>query len=246
MTFARTLTIPVLGRARADLSHASGSTRANAPLAREAAGAGGVGGREAPASHTLEARLVRGNASTPLAVIAPPHPLYGGTIGSPVVRALERAFQAAGHWTLAFNFRGVGESTGEPSGAPEDALADYLAVVHSVPDAQPAWLSGYSFGAAAALAAAIELEVPRVLLVAPQLGALDPPMFARYPGRLMVALASEDEYAPPDAVRKMCETRAETATQICIIEGADHFFLGSALPPLARVLETLIGAEAGA
>ncbi len=235
MTLARTLTIPVKARDPA--------RERNDQVGR------------AHASHALEARLVRSHSPAPLAVVAPPHPLYGGTIGNPVVRALEHAFQSTGHWTLAFNFRGIGESTGSPSGEPSDALSDYLTVAQSVPDARPAWLSGYSFGAVAALAAAIELQVPRVLLVAPQLGVLDPELFARYSGHLAIALASEDDYAPPDAVRAMLQARVEARTEaqqpcgeavVHVVDGADHFFLGSARQPLADALDALLAGEAHA
>ena len=64
-------------------------------------------------THQLEARLHRLPDSVELALVAPPHPVYGGSIGNPVVRAIERAFHAVGVSTLAFNFRGTGESTGE-------------------------------------------------------------------------------------------------------------------------------------
>ena len=191
--------------------------------------------------HTLESRLVRAEGSAPLALIAPPHPVYGGTIGNPVVRALERAYQAAGHSTLAFNFRGTGESTGEPSGEQSQALVDYLAVAQSVPDAKPAWLSGYSFGSVAALAAAIELEVPRVLMVAPPLELLDPALLRRYRGQLALAVGSEDEYAPVAAVRELLDRRADTVLKV--IEGAEHFFFGSAVQRLAPALQELLGGE---
>src|SRR5687767_13932749 len=86
--------------------------------------------------HKLEARFTRSSGplsvsegasrAGQLAVVAPPHPLYGGSIGNPVVRAMEARLQAHGLSTLAFNFRGTGESTGEPSGDLADGLVDYM------------------------------------------------------------------------------------------------------------------------
>ena len=47
------------------------------------------------------------------AVVAHPHPLYGGTMDNGVVRLTVRALVAAGGEALRFNFRGVGGSDGE-------------------------------------------------------------------------------------------------------------------------------------
>ena len=47
-----------------------------------------------------------------LAVVAHPHPLYGGTMDNKVVQTLARAFVQTGWNCLRFNFRGVGASEG--------------------------------------------------------------------------------------------------------------------------------------
>src|SRR5512135_1099028 len=59
----------------------------------------------------LEGRLARG-APNRAAVLCHPHPLYGGSMLTPVIMTAEQAFQEAGYTTLAFNFRGVGGSEG--------------------------------------------------------------------------------------------------------------------------------------
>jgi uncharacterized protein len=69
----------------------------------------------------LEGRLVRAAPDRGV-VLCHPHPLYGGSMLTPVIMTVERAFQEAGYTTLAFNFRGVGGSEGEHgSGQPEVA-----------------------------------------------------------------------------------------------------------------------------
>ncbi|HEY9094262.1 MAG TPA: alpha/beta hydrolase, partial [Hydrogenophaga sp.] len=61
-----------------------------------------------------------------VAVIAHPHPLFGGTMTNKVVQTLARAFVLAGWTAVRFNFRGVGGSEGaydEGRGELEDLLA---------------------------------------------------------------------------------------------------------------------------
>ena len=66
-----------------------------------------------------------------VAVVAHPHPLFGGTMDNKVVQTLARAFVQCG-WTVArFNFRGVGASEGvHDAGAGE--ARDFMSVVEQV------------------------------------------------------------------------------------------------------------------
>jgi uncharacterized protein len=178
----------------------------------------------------------RASGEGPLAVIAPPHPLYGGSIGNPVVRALELALRDSGLATLAFNFRGTGDSDGEPSEDLEQARVDYRAAVDAV--ANVTLLSGYSFGSVAALAVAGERKVPRVLMVAPPMALLDLELLARYQGELSVIIGDQDEYMPAAIVRDLFAERANTRLEI--LPDVDHFFLGSAVAELAAGLRRLL------
>lgn len=193
-------------------------------------------------SHTLEARLARSRTDAALAVIAPPHPVYGGTFGNPVVRTLEQALAQQGYATLAFNFRGTGASTGEPSGDLDDALVDYLAAARAIADAEVALVAGYSFGAIAALEAAVALATPRVLMVAPPRSLLDAAQLGRLQGELAVVLGDRDEYAPVDEARALFEPRPRT--RVAVLAEVEHFFLGSAIARLAAALPTVLGGPA--
>ncbi|TAG32873.1 MAG: alpha/beta hydrolase [Polaromonas sp.] len=81
-----------------------------------------------------------------VAVIAHPHPLFGGTLDNKVVQTLARAFTQSGWTAVRFNFRGVGGTAGvHDEGRGE--LDDLLAVVASTAPQGPLCLAGFSFGA---------------------------------------------------------------------------------------------------
>src|SRR6266478_3823222 len=80
------------------------------------------------------------------ALIAHPHPLFGGTLDNKVVQTLARAFVALGYEAWRPNFRGVGQSEGrydEGNGEVDD-----LAAVFAHLQAKNVVLAGFSFGAA--------------------------------------------------------------------------------------------------
>jgi alpha/beta superfamily hydrolase len=80
------------------------------------------------------------------AVIAHPHPLFGGTMQNKVVQTLARAFVQCGWQAVRFNFRGVGTSAGTYDEGRGEA-ADMQAVIDQVAPSGPLALAGFSFGA---------------------------------------------------------------------------------------------------
>ena len=87
-----------------------------------------------------------------VAVVAHPHPLYGGTMDNKVVTTLERAFRGLGAASFRFNFRGVGQTAGthdEGRGETDDMLRVIGHAREQVPGA-PLWIAGFSFGGAVA------------------------------------------------------------------------------------------------
>ncbi|MBI5109352.1 MAG: alpha/beta hydrolase [Rhodocyclales bacterium] len=92
-----------------------------------------------------------------IALIAHPHPLFGGTADNKVVTTLARAFRERGCITLRPSFRGVGGSEGEHDHG--DAETDDVLAVHDWARARfgglltpagtplPLYLAGFSFGA---------------------------------------------------------------------------------------------------
>lgn len=92
-----------------------------------------------------EPALAAGQVLRGVAVIAHPHPLFGGTMDNKVVQTLARAFVQCGWRAVRFNFRGVGASQGaHDEGRGE--VDDFLAVVQQCAPTGPLALAGFSFG----------------------------------------------------------------------------------------------------
>jgi len=191
---------------------------------------------------SLEGVYLRGEAEDGRgAVIAPPHPLYGGSLESPVLNEVAFACQKAGIASLRFNWRGVGASAGEPSGEAADADLDYQAALAHLKETVPGpWLAcGYSFGAAtAARVAAAAKGIERLILVAPPPQLLAPALLASLPGRLLVIGGSDDAIAPVDAYGEALADRSSAKVEV--IAGADHFF-GMGLARIGQITAEWLG-----
>jgi alpha/beta superfamily hydrolase len=176
-------------------------------------------------------------------VVAAPHPLYGGSMDSPVVNEIAYAARTVGLASLRFNWRGVGASAGTASGAAADADADYQAalghLMETVPGAVVA--AGYSFGAASAVrVAAGEPRVRRLLLVAPPPALLDTAALAAFAGSALLLAGAEDDLAPPSEIERIA-SELPRAT-FAAIPRADHFF-AAGLADIARLTTRWLGGE---
>jgi hypothetical protein len=134
-----------------------------------------VGWREQPVNAQTDWRQIPGPAGVlevaidqpaaePLgtAVVAHPHPLFGGTLNNKVVQTLAKAFVQCGWTAVRFNFRGVGDSAGaydEGRGERDDLLC----VVNTLAPEGRLCLAGFSFGAFVTSHAVQELHSARAL-----------------------------------------------------------------------------------
>ncbi|MDR5819030.1 MULTISPECIES: alpha/beta hydrolase [unclassified Caballeronia] len=85
-----------------------------------------------------------------IALVAHPHPLFGGTMDNKVAQTLARTFVQLGYTTFRSNFRGVGQTGGEHDngiGEQDDLLAliDHMRAQPGQSDV-PIVLAGFSFG----------------------------------------------------------------------------------------------------
>lgn len=184
----------------------------------------------------LSGLLHRGSGGR-AALVTHPHPLYGGNMYNPVVEAVTRAYQAKGHSTLRFDFRGTGDSQGQFGGGRKEtadviAAIDYLAGT----GASTIDLAGYSFGAWVCALGAAGLKHPgRMVMVSPPVAFLDFTGIPALPGLELVITGSEDEFAPPDLIREMLPAWNPEA-RLLVLDGADHSFFG-----FDRELEKAVG-----
>jgi alpha/beta superfamily hydrolase len=174
---------------------------------------------------TLEGLLAAGAKGAGGALIAPPHPLYGGTIESPVVQEMAQGCRQSGLATLCFNWRGVGASAGQPSGDVGAAEADYAAALRHLEQlaSAPIIACGYSYGAAIAVRAARgNPAVGRLVLVAPPPSMLDANDPIAFDGPSLVIAGGADAISPAAPLGEL--TAPMPRAHFEVIPHADHFF----------------------
>jgi len=177
-----------------------------------------------------------------VAVIAHPHPQYGGTLQTKAVYETARALVRIGVAALRFNFRGTGGSAGtfdEGQGERDDyrAALDYAATRFP---GLPIWAVGMSFGAW--VASAIGAADPRVALIvaiAPAVDHYDYSALASAGKPVFVVHGEEDTIAPVRQIRRLYATMAEPK-ELVVIEGADHVFDGRT-SIVGEAIEDLLG-----
>ncbi|MDR6534246.1 alpha/beta family hydrolase [Variovorax soli] len=171
-----------------------------------------------------------------VAVIAHPHPLFGGTMDNKVVQTLARAFVACGWAAVRFNFRGVGGSEGvhdEGRGEREDMLQ----VIEQVAPEGPLAIAGFSFGAFVASRAVEQLwtrrDIRQLVLVgtaASRFSVATLPADAHE--RTLVVHGEQDDTVPLAAVLDWARPQALPVT---VVPGGAHFFHGQ-LPLLKSLV----------
>ena len=151
-----------------------------------------------------------------IALIAHPHPLYGGTLDNKVVQTLARAFVELGYEAWRPNFRGVGQTEGmHDEGRGE--LEDLAAIVAHLKPARLA-LAGFSFGAGVQALLAERVKPERLVLIGVAVTRFELPPVA--PGTLVIH-GENDDTVPLGAVLAWARPQDLPVT---VVPGADHFF----------------------
>jgi alpha/beta superfamily hydrolase len=150
------------------------------------------------------------------ALIAHPHPLFGGSLDNKVVQTLARAFVELGYESWRPNFRGVGQTEGvHDEGRGE--LEDLEAVVRTV-QAKKLVLAGFSFGAALVARLAEKVEEEWLVLVGVGITRL---MAPAVPLGTLVIHGENDDTVPLAAVLDWARPQD---LPVVLVPGADHFF----------------------
>lgn len=191
---------------------------------------GEAGGIEALLDMPTEGHIVG------TAVIAHPHPLFGGTMQNKVVQTMARAFVQSGWRVVRFNFRGVGHSAGTHDAGLGEAT-DMLKVIAQVAPEGPLAVAGFSFGAYVSthvVQALAEHRMPdQLVLVGTAASRFE---VARVPqalhARSLVLHGEQDDTVPLSSVMNWARPQTLPVT---VIPGVEHFFHGQ-LPLLKSLV----------
>ena len=168
-----------------------------------------------------------GAASKGVAVIAHPHPLFGGTLDNKVVQTLARAFTQCGWTAVRFNFRGVGGTQGVHDEG-QGELDDMLAVVAHIAPAGVLCLAGFSFGAFVTTHAFDRLHTTRqidklVLVGTSVVRSAAAPVDAAEHFKAIVIHGEADDTVELSAVLDWARPQSLPVT---VVPGGGHFFHG--------------------
>lgn len=166
-----------------------------------------------------------------IALIAHPHPQFGGTLENKVVYTLAKSFFELGYVTLRPNFRGAGKSQGsydEGKGETQDMLVVAEYAKDQFGDL-PLALAGFSFGAFVQSRVIKQLPAEKLVLVAPAVERFD---VGGVPANTLVIHGDRDDVVPLAAVLAWAQPQE---LRVMVVSGAGHFFHGR-LPQLKQIV----------
>lgn len=165
------------------------------------------------------------------AVVAHPHPLFGGTMHNKVVFHAMKALNSFGFPVLRFNFRGVGTSEGvHDNGRGEiddvQTALEYMRNEYHL----PLVFAGFSFGAATGLRASCpDPDVEAIISIGTPMNA---------DGRIyeygfletcskpkLFISGAQDQFATPEELSELVQSVPDPR-RLVLIDGGDHFFAG--------------------
>lgn len=161
-----------------------------------------------------------------IALVAHPHPLFGGTMDNKVAQTLARVFSELGYVAIRPNFRGVGDSGGIHDHG-EGEADDMVAVAAEARwrfGQRPIALAGFSFGAFVQTRVATLIGAERMVLIGLAAGAVAAGRkydLGTVPADSIIIHGEKDETVP---LANVLDWARPQDLPVTVIPGADHFF----------------------
>ena len=162
-----------------------------------------------------------------IALVAHPHPLFGGTMDNKVAQTLARTMVQLGYVTYRSNFRGVGETGGEHDngiGEQDDLLAliDHMRAQPGQANV-PIVLAGFSFGTFVLSHVAKRMldagkDIERMVFVGTAASRWE---VAPVPDTTLVIHGEVDETVP---IQSVYDWARPQELPVVVIPGGEHFF----------------------
>jgi uncharacterized protein len=164
-----------------------------------------------------------------IALVAHPHPLYGGALDNKVAQTLAWAFRDLGYLAVRPNFRGVGQSEGQHDlgiGETDDLehIVHWAAKHAGIAEPVKPVLAGFSFGSYVCVRLAQRIEVERMVLVGTAVGRVSGDR--EYPGASVPAdsILIHGELDETVPITNVFAWAGPLDIPVVVIPGADHFF----------------------
>lgn len=190
--------------------------------------------------------LINGVVGQPLravALVAHPHPLFGGSMDNKVAFTAARACRDNQVAALRFNFRGVGASEGlhdDGVGEAQD-LAWLLDELRRLFPELPLLCLGFSFGAGISARVSQDYPLDALVLIAPPVPRYGMAQSERFSMPLLVLMADDDELVSATEVYRWFAAIEQPRKTLQRWTEAGHFFHGK-LPELGQRIGAFIRA----
>jgi alpha/beta superfamily hydrolase len=183
----------------------------------------------------LQAKYFKSKKNTsPIVLILPPHPQYGGTMNNKVVVDTFNTFVDNQFSVCRVNFRGVGKSDGEFDNG-QGELADAAATLDWLEkenfENSQCWISGFSFGSLIAMQLLMRRpEINRFVSISPQPNVYDFSFLSPCPASGLVVYGKKDELVPQEYIEELnnkLSAQKGIRVEFQVIPDANHFFATS-------------------
>lgn len=157
-----------------------------------------------------------------IALIAHPHPLFGGTMDNKIVQTLAKTFSALNYAAIRFNFRGIGKTEGsfdEGMGETEDAIAVIKYAFEHIGQL-PIVLGGFSFGAYVQTRVAERMKAERLVLIAPAVKRFQ---VGNVPPNTLIVHGDQDDVV---GLNDVLDWARPQELPIIVLPGVGHYFHG--------------------